>query len=45
MENGSLPIYVVEDAIAKSVIPSLPGEAPVCRDYLSGECRRGKACR
>lgn len=45
LETGSLPPYVLEDAIMKSVIPSLPGEVPVCRDYLSGECRRGKACR
>ncbi|KAK6627270.1 hypothetical protein RUM44_009747 [Polyplax serrata] len=45
METGSLPLYVLENAISKSVIPSLPSEAPVCKDYLSGECRRGKACR
>jgi len=24
---------------------SRPGEVPVCRDFLKGECRRGAKCR
>lgn len=49
--TGMLPPHVLEAAIMQGKtggLPTLsrPGEAPVCRDYLKGECRRGpQACR
>ena len=35
-------------AINKGVAPDLPalyGARPICKDFLKGECRRGRLCR
>ncbi|PNF27563.1 Zinc finger CCCH domain-containing protein 10 [Cryptotermes secundus] len=45
--TGELPRHVLESAVRKGITPdvSRPGELPVCKDHLKGECRRGGKCR
>lgn len=46
--SGFLPPHVRDQAITKGVAPDLPalyGARPICKDYLKGDCRRGRSCR
>ncbi|XP_021937074.1 zinc finger CCCH domain-containing protein 10-like isoform X2 [Zootermopsis nevadensis] len=45
--TGELPRHVLETTVRKGIAPdvSRPGEVPVCKDFLKGECRRGGKCR
>ncbi|XP_063223907.1 zinc finger CCCH domain-containing protein 10-like [Bacillus rossius redtenbacheri] len=47
--TGELPSHVLESLIRKGMVPNIlfgrPGEAPVCKDYINGECRRGAKCK
>merc|ERR1711953_412161 len=46
--SGYLPPHVRDQAINKGVAPDLPalyGARPICKDFLKGECRRGRLCR
>ena len=46
--SGYLPPHVRDQAINKGVAPDLPalyGVRPICKDFLKGECRRGRLCR
>ncbi|XP_069691941.1 zinc finger CCCH domain-containing protein 10-like [Periplaneta americana] len=45
--TGELPSHVLEAVVRKGIAPDVPrpGEAPVCKDYLKGECRRGGKCK
>lgn len=46
--TGELPVHLAQ-AIALGLISSEPGmvkgEAPVCKDFLKGECKRGVKCK
>lgn len=45
--TGELPEHVLQDSIRKGITidPSNPGNAPVCKDYLKGSCRRAGKCK
>merc|ERR1712066_570365 len=46
--SGYLPPHVRDQAINKGVAPDLPalyGARPICKDFLKGDCRRGRMCR
>ena len=46
--SGYLPPHIRDQAISKGVAPDLPalyGARPICKDFLKGECRRGRSCR
>ncbi|KAJ8871198.1 hypothetical protein PR048_027504 [Dryococelus australis] len=47
--TGELPSHVLESLIRKGMVPNIlfgrAGEAPVCKDYLNGECQRGAKCK
>lgn len=52
-QTGQLPVRLQQaaalgigvTAVAAADIPSLNGEAPICKDYLKGSCKRGKNCK
>lgn len=45
--RGKLPDHVIDMALSKGAleVPPRPGEPPVCKDFLKGECRRGGQCK
>lgn len=46
--SGYLPPHIRDQAITKGVAPDLPalyGGRPICKDFLKGDCRRGRGCR
>ena len=46
--SGYLPPHIRDQAITKGVAPDLPalyGARPICKDFLKGDCRRGRLCR
>ena len=46
--SGFLPPHIRDQAITKGVAPDLPalyGARPICKDFLKGDCRRGRNCR
>ena len=45
--RGKLPDHVIDMALSKGALEPAPrpGEPPVCKDFLKGECRRGGQCK